>query len=304
LVTGTLRLPFERRAVTRAVESLSADVFHVQFKREQIGLTDLLGRYAPVVWTEHGRFTTTREGLLIAAGYRRAARRATLILCVSDVVAEDVAAVVGGAAKVRVVPNAVDTAALRPASEDERRKARKQLGLAPEDGPVLAWVGQLHPGKLPLLAVDVGQRFSGTTLIAGDGPLAAEVSAASRASRVRYLGYREDPTSVYRAADALLFTSAGHNEGYPTNSMLEGAAHGLQIIANRRAAADAVVAFAGGTIADDDPAELARCAERAAALGHSSIARAWAESHDMRKWVRRHEGLLREAMQAQYPPSE
>lgn len=287
------RLPAERRAVV-ADRGPGCTGFHVQFKREQIGLTGPLSAYAPVLWTEHGRFKGGAEGKLLGAAYRRAARRAAAIICVSEVVADDVRHIVGRTPRVFVVPNAIDTTAVRPATTEQRAEARRSLGL-PADEPVLAWVGQLHAGKLPLLAAKVGRQFPGVTVIAGKGALSGEVQAAVDGNRVRFLGFQADPSPIYRAADVFLFTSRGVNEGFPTNSMLEAAAHGLPMVTNSGSGFAGDIGKLGGIVAGDNPAELSAGASLAVAEGESrsQLARVWAEQHDLAPWVASHEEIHR-----------
>ena len=290
IMTGVPRLPAERRAVERVVGRMPVDVFHAQFKREQIGLTDLLRRHAPVVWTEHGRFPDGRKGRAVAVGYRRAARNVAAIVCVSEAVAENVRGIVGAKVRIEVVHNAIDTQAVHVTTAQERSAARVALGLPDTDVKVLAWVGRLSPGKLPLLAAETGRRFSGVTVIAGDGQLASELRARADEARVRYLGFQPDPSCVYRAADALLFTSDGSGEGMPY-TLLEAAAHGLPIVANAGSGLTALVEAAGGRVVADDPAALAAAAE-VAANDSSDRARAWALANDLDPWSRRHADIM------------
>lgn len=289
------RVPAERRAVARAAGSAAASLFHVQFKREQIALTSVLAEHAPVIWTEHGRFTTGFEGRLYAEGYRRAARAVSAIVCVSDLVARDVREIVGPNVRVEVIHNAIDTSVVTPPSPAERRAARAELDI-PAGEPVIAWVGQVHHGKLPLLAAGAAARFAGTTVLAGDGELAGELSAATAGNRrVRYVGYQPDPGRLLRAADLFLFTSAGRNEGLPTNSMLEAAAHGLPVVANRGSGFGAEAEAVGGLLADDDPDALAAAATTVASelSNRSATALRWARAHDLEPWAGAHEALFR-----------
>jgi glycosyltransferase involved in cell wall biosynthesis len=286
------RLPIERSAVARLADETPASSFHLQFKREQIGLTDKLAERAPVLWTEHGRFKGGTEGRLLAAGYRQAAKRVSTIICVSSAVADDVRQIVGPKVRVVVVPNAIDTSEVHPPSDTERADARRSLGV-PEDVPVLAWVSQVHAGKLPMLAVQAASRFPGVTLMAGKGPLADDVRAAADGDRVRFLGFQSDPAALYRAADAFLFTSAGMNEGLPTNSILEAAAHGLPVIANSRSGFAPEIEALGGVIAADEPKNLADAASIAIKdrESRSRRAREWAEQHDLHPWAKVHEEI-------------
>lgn len=291
---GLLRLPQERRRIRKIVSTMETDVFHVQFKREQIGLTDVLAEYAPVVWTEHGRFKRGFEGSLLGAGYRQAARRAAAIICVSEPVAEDVRRIVGPRVRVEVLPNAVDTRAVVLPTREQRAESRAIFDL-PADVPVVAWVGQTHAGKQPLLAARTAHFFDGIMLMAGRGSLENEVREYSDGHRLRYLGYVAEPSHVYRAADAFLFTSSGDGEGLPY-SLLEAAGHGLPLVANRGSGMEGVVAEAGGLVAEPIPMEIANAIRSAVASSSamSAASRRWAESHDVRIWRRQHEELFKE----------
>ena len=290
------RLPFERRAVALVADELQPEVFHMQFKREQIGLTSLLARRAPVVWTEHGVFQHRRSAQWLARAYRHAARHVEAIICVSDVVAADVRQIVGPAIRLEVIPNAIDTSATVPPTPSTKQAARAALGV-PAHEKVLAWAAQVHPGKEPLLAAATGRHFPGITLLAGDGPLATQLEARVDGQRVRYLGYQPNPSLLYQAADVFLFTSHG-GEGYPTNSLLEAAAHGLPIVANAGAGADSALRGASAIIAPDDPGELANAAARLATRSANEQSRTWACAHDIHPWVAQHATLLRAVLGA------
>ncbi len=290
------RLPMEQSEVYRLIrrDGADADIFHVQFKREQIGLTRVLDSVGPVIWTEHGRFTPGIEGRLLATGYRAAAQRVGAIICVSELVATDVRRIVGDRVRIEVIPNAVDSSKILPPTEEERVRARRLFGI-PEREVVMAWVGQIHPGKLPLMAARVGQAFGGITLMAGKGSGEASLREATDGTRVRFLGYQKDPASVYCAADVFLFTSKGSNEGYPTYSILEASAHGLPIVANIGSGIGNLLEGAGALIGGDDPAELAALAMTAASdRRRSDLARSWSVAHDIEKWALAHDRVMRE----------
>ena len=297
IASGMVRLPFERSSLRPHLVDRDADLYHVQFKREQIGFTDIMARTAPVLWTEHGRLPVGLKGRALGSAYRRAARKAAAIVCVSPVVADDVRRVVGGDVRVEVIENAVDTNVHCLATEPARMEARQQFGI-PVDAQVLAWVGRLHPQKMPELAVQVGRAFDGYTLLAGGGAQEDVVRRAARDSRVLCLGHLNDPTPLFRAADAFLFTSTGAGEGLPT-TLLESAAAGLPIVANSGAGMETFVGAAGGIVAPDTPEALLAGVEMAIAerASRGIAARAWAERHDLAAWVEAHRCLMREIVQ-------
>jgi glycosyltransferase involved in cell wall biosynthesis len=275
-------LSAERRAVAAVADELRPGLFHAQFKREQIALTDVLARRAPVVWTEHGRFPGRGLEKGLAAGYRLASRRVEAIICVSPVVAEQVDGVVGSSVRLEIVPNAIDTSTLLPAAPGDRAAARAQLGL-PADARVVAWVGRLAEGKRPVLAAQAGSLLDGVLLMAGSGPLSSEMAARADGETVRVLGYMADPGVVYRAADVFLFTSRGR-EGLPY-SLLEAAAHDLPIVVNAGAGIGDELRGAAVTVAEDSPDALAEALTAATSRGES---RAWACEHDLVPWAARH----------------
>ncbi|HET9103117.1 MAG TPA: glycosyltransferase family 4 protein [Solirubrobacteraceae bacterium] len=278
----------ERRAVAAIADDLRPDLFHAQFKREQIGLTDVLARRAPVLWTEHGRFPGGRFGRGLAVAYRLAARRAAAIVAVSGSVAEEIGGIVGPRVRIEVVPNAIDTDTVRPATPAQRAAARSALGLS-DDVRVVAWVGRMSEGKRPSLALETAARLPGVLLMAGSGPLQAEMHARAAGGPVRVLGHLADPSPVYQAADAFLFTSGGAGEGLPY-SVLEAAAHDLPIVANAGAGLGDELSGAAATVVDDSPGALAEALQRASSDGAS---RRWAREHDLAPWAARHAQILR-----------
>jgi UDP-glucose:(heptosyl)LPS alpha-1,3-glucosyltransferase len=201
---------------------------------------------------------------------------------------------------VEVVENAVDTTRMRPPTPSEKAAARRQLGLASDEGPVLLWIGRLHAGKLPQLAVQAAAYWPGVTVIAGDGAersrLESTITLSQRADdpvRVTLLGHLEDPSPAYRAADVLLFTSGGGGEGFPT-TMLEAAAHGLPLVANEDSGAEKIIAAAGGMVCPADPRALAEGAVSVVEEQRGVLARGWAQEHDISAWLDRHERTFEE----------
>ncbi len=103
----------------------------------------------------------------------------------------------------------------------------------PEDAPLLLAMGRLHANKAHDVSLRALAQVPGAWLwIAGAGPLEAELKAMAAklgvAERVRFLGWREDASSLYRAADICLFPSRFEPLG---NVVIQCWAHGLPIIA-------------------------------------------------------------------------
>ena len=119
-------------------------------------------------------------------------------------------------------------------SSDWLADARPQ----PSSTPVVLWVGTLLPRKAPTLAVQafahLRRNMSARLIIAGDGPLRAQVRAA-----IEDLGLTEDVQmlgkvplgdirSLYDSASVLLFTSLRESFGAP---FIEALGRGLPAVA-------------------------------------------------------------------------
>lgn len=289
--TGRLRLPWERRLVRKALVELpnAADVFHVQFKREQIGLTPMLRRFGPVVWTEHGRLVGNPDLERWRDAYASAAESASAIICVSDAVAADVADLLGHGRHVHVIENAVDTAAFAPPTAVERAEARRTLGLE-LDQPVYLWLGRLVESKRPSLACATGAQTDGTLILAGDGPERDSTArSAEHSSQIVMLGHRDDVRTLYHAADALLFTSSGAGEGLPF-TIVEASACGLPVVLNEGSGLAAAVP--GAIVAQDSSQSLAQALMLARQAPQPAATREWANKRGLDAWAAEHRRIL------------
>ena len=143
---------------------------------------------------------------------------------------EDIAEWVVGqgwpAGKVRYIPNF----ALAPPDAAPADRAELQT---PEDVPLLLAMGRLHEAKAHDVALQALAKTPDAYLwIAGAGPLEAKLRAMAQAlgvaPRVRFLGWRTDPSALYRAADICVFPSRYEPLG---NVVIQSWAHGLPVIA-------------------------------------------------------------------------
>ncbi len=119
------------------------------------------------------------------------------------------------------------------AAAPPRAAARAAFGIAPHEF-VIAWAGRLDPVKcVPLLieCAEILSREPLRLLIAGDGPDRPAVERAIRTSstarNVMLLGWVDDPSPVYAAADLFVFPSL--TEGMP-NALLEALAAGVPAV--------------------------------------------------------------------------
>ena len=143
---------------------------------------------------------------------------------------EDIAEWVAGqgwpAGKVRYIPNF----ALAPPEAPAADRAELQT---PEDVPLLLAMGRLHESKAHDVALKALARIPEAHLwIAGAGGLETKLRAMAQAlgvaDRVRFLGWRTDPSALYRAADICVFPSRYEPLG---NVVIQSWAHGLPVVA-------------------------------------------------------------------------
>lgn len=133
-----------------------------------------------------------------------------------------------------LLPNAVDCSVFRPASPDQRREARRQLGL-PAQARILGSLGRLSYQKDPLTLIESFRLFAAQAPEAvlchvGEGELEGECERAldeSLAGKVVRIPYLQDPLPFYHALDGFVLTS--RYEGLPF-SALEALACNLPLI--------------------------------------------------------------------------
>jgi glycosyltransferase involved in cell wall biosynthesis len=114
---------------------------------------------------------------------------------------------------------------------------RARLGAGPATAVLLS-VGMFRPEKNQRALIEMAAGFppewDWRLWMAGEGPAKAACQAlASRlglAERVRFLGYQEDPSPYYRAADIAVHAS---REEALSNFLIEAQAHGLPAVALR-----------------------------------------------------------------------
>ena len=130
------------------------------------------------------------------------------------------------AGRVRCIPNFA-------AAPDGAAAANRASLDTPPDVPLLLAMGRLHEAKAQDVALAALAQIPQAYLwIAGVGPLEgklrAMVQAAGLEGRVRFLGWRNDPSALYRAADVCVFPSRYEPLG---NVVIQAWAHGLPVVA-------------------------------------------------------------------------
>jgi glycosyltransferase involved in cell wall biosynthesis len=188
--------------------------------------------------------------------------------------------------RIAVIRNARSSACFRPATTEERRSAREQLGQS-QAGHLVALVGALSPEKRIDLAIDaVAQmRSELQLLVVGSGPLEQELRAhAAKVARgrVSFLGTRGEMQTVYWASDAVLLTSA--SEGVP-GVLIEASLCGLPAVSTDVGLVrDIVVPGETGLLVDSiDPGAIADALEHVLARRHELGTRA--RAHAMEKFT-------------------
>ncbi len=291
----------QARAVAAMVRRGGVHVIHTHgFKADVIGGMAgwLTGR--PAVSTLHG-FTGSgvKTGLLDRLA-RRAHQRASALIAVSTPIREELIRRGMRAARVHVIPNAVQA----PHSPLSRAAARRELGVD-ADAPRIGWIGRLSSEKgadvflHALAAMPTGVAWHAS--IIGDGPEAPALRALSRTlgldARVEWHGVRAGAATLLPAFDVLVLSS--HTEGTPM-VLLEAMHAGTPIVATCVGGVPDMLG--GGRALLVPPAEPSALALAIAATlddAPAAAARAELARHDaqatfgMDAWVARHDVLYR-----------
>lgn len=103
----------------------------------------------------------------------------------------------------------------------------------PENAPLLLGMGRLHISKAHDVSIRALAQLPDAYLwIAGSGQEEAALLELARvsgvASRVRFLGWQDDPSALYRTADVCVFPSRFEPFG---NVVIQAWAHGLPVVA-------------------------------------------------------------------------
>ena len=176
-----------------------------------------------------------RQGALGRARLGALRRLASAFVAVSAPIRDELAGAGIPAARIRSIPNGVDTRRFVPADAAERRRARRALALPPV--PVVLYTGRLAPEKgVDVLLdawADARRRGTlGTLCLVGDGP---ERQALERRARdhgilgaVRFAGATDDVASWLRCAD--VFALPSREEGLSL-ALLEAMSSGVAVVA-------------------------------------------------------------------------
>ncbi|MDB5476588.1 MAG: glycosyltransferase [Phenylobacterium sp.] len=196
------------------------------------------------------------------------------------------------AGQVRCIPN------FATAPKDVPPVDRASLD-TPPGAPLLLGMGRLHEAKahdVSLAALkDIPEAY---LWIAGVGPEEAKLKALAEAlgvaDRVRFLGWRTDPSALYRTADVCVFPSRYEPLG---NVVIQAWAHGLPVVAAASQGPKALIRDGedGLLVPVDDPDVLAAGVRRLldapklradlAAKGQARVAAEFSEAAVVAQWT-------------------
>ena len=264
------------------------DVLLVHYKKEQLMAPFLPARLRPtLVWAEWGPVPFELRRGLPRFLYIFAARRAKLIMAVSQSTKTSVQDVGIPGDKIVVVPNVVDVDAIRY-SDPGRQAVRERLGIPP-DAFVVGCISRFHPKKRNDVVVDAVKLLDDPRahlILAGAGETEAALRAQSESigDRVHFLPTpTDDVADVLSAFDVSVFCPSP-TEGAPRATILGMLTSRPCLATGPEGVADLIrPEFGAITDPTDDPASL--CAvlrtykdDPALRERQGSAARAWAES--------------------------
>ena len=214
-----LRSRFLLRRLRAALREVAPyDVLLLHYKKEQL-LAPLLpsSLRARLVWAEWGPVPPPLRRGPLRLAYLAAARRAALVIAVSDATRDSLVGVGVPPEKVVVLPNALRTDEIR-FDKAGREKVRERLGIA-DEAFVVGCVSRFHPKKRNDILVEAVARLGerAELILAGAGETEAQLRelAAQRGVRAHFLGTPTgDLKEVLSAFDVSVFCPSP-NEGAP-----------------------------------------------------------------------------------------
>jgi glycosyltransferase involved in cell wall biosynthesis len=223
--------------VAHLVKALDIDILHSHEVKSDV-ITYLAAKLRPVttVTTLHGWIGNSRKQRLFVAIDKRVVRGFDLVIVVSALMRDQVAAAGVPADRLRLLHNGIVL--------DRYRKTGKKgflaeaLGRTPP-GPVISSIGRLsrekgHADLVEALALLATRGHVVTAVLAGDGPerqrLADQIHARGLDHAVHLIGYVGKPERILEETDLAVLPS--HTEGLP-NAALEALAMEVPVLATR-----------------------------------------------------------------------
>jgi glycosyltransferase involved in cell wall biosynthesis len=191
-----------------------------------------------------------------------AMRNADRVIAVSRALGNEVESLGTRPERVAVIPTGVDMTRFSPL---DRAAARRDLGVALDDSPVVLVPGRLSPEKGVHHFLDALARLGSRVqaLIVGDGAEAARLTqqaqALGLAERVHFMGFQPEArmSTFYSAADVACLPSL--EEGWP-DVLMEAFACGCPVVASNVGGVPEIIALTGAGLlaAPGDSSDLAR----------------------------------------------
>lgn len=265
------------RRLARVLSRHDPEVVHTHLHGLRYALPARAGLRASYVHTVHNLADreVERPGRWLQA---LAFRAGVAPVAIGDAVAHSVLGVYGRPPRA-TVPNGIRLEACE-VDAAIRVATRAAIGLGDADFTLLV-AGRLGPQKNHAVLFEALAKVPATLLVAGDGPLRAELQqrAAPLGDRVRFLGARDDVPALLAAADALVLASAW--EGNPL-VVMEAMAAGRPVVATRVGCVpELVVEGTGILVAPGDVEALTAALSRlvaapgdAAAMGAAALVHA------------------------------
>lgn len=280
-LTRTVDTRWVRQAL-KVVASERVDIIHAHEFAMNTYCTLLAAlTRVPCITTIHGKNYSSDKWHRRAA-YRVVARR-TKMVAVSDDIKDFLATQVGIPSKqIMTIPNGIDIARYS-LPQSTRATLRTELGLS-DHQRVIGSVGRLEPVKghthlLQAARVVCERHPEAVFVLAGQGQLrdalARQADALGIGQKVRFLGYREDVSSVLAGIDIFVLPSL--SEGLPL-SLLEAMAANTPVVASNVGGIPEVIQNQeSGLLAQ--PAEPTDLADKILTLlDHPPLARRYAQN--------------------------
>jgi glycosyltransferase involved in cell wall biosynthesis len=233
-------------------------------------------RRAPLVAARRVTFPLSR-GYLALARYRAA----SCIVAISHAVRKQLLATRLDPQRITVVADGVEVPP--PVSAEQRRSARERWNFAAGE-QVLAFVAPLTAEKGHALLLDAFAAMRRAApncrlLLAGDGPLRAQLEEQARGARllpdIRFAGFVDEIDSVYAACDVFLFPSLSEGAG---TSLLSAMAHALPVVALARGGVTEIVEDGSNGLLVQEASPTALAAATTCVLADGELARKLGEA--------------------------